>query len=57
MSSGSSGVMKVWFRRVKMSWMTSSPLCSRSMISVGDFGQPGVTGPRSFEQQSWKPPR
>ena len=28
MSSGSSGVMNVWFSRVKVSWMISSPSCS-----------------------------
>ena len=33
MSSGSSGVMNVWFSRVKISWMTSSP----SMFQGDDF--------------------
>ena len=28
------GVMKVWLRRVKISWISSSPRCSRTLISV-----------------------
>ena len=33
-SSGSIGVIKVWFSRVKISWMTSSPRFSRTLMSV-----------------------
>ena len=52
MSSGSSGVMKVWFSRVKISWMISSPWCSSLDDLLGDFGEPRIAGLDALQQQT-----